>query len=1363
MKKRILLYFTMSIFIIGLLTTSVIASLSDLTQLNGTGKSEIGKVFTLSCRGTLESSNNAYCIQKNKKFKGEVKFVLRNYVEIDGKQSTAYSSATDEQPRIIESDLNAEVAYILNKNQGYGTTANPTDAQNALWYLSNSWTSDVFGDITYVWKGNKNLPRNKMVEDAEAYASVIGDQKSSDNQGTQTRTLNVVDKTEKDNISKIDVGENYRVGPFKWEFEGTLQEINVTGDKEDYSTYKIIKYVGDKANEVNASDVLTGESFYIDIPKVSNNTQIKGLTLKTTAAPEEISKIYVAKIWFFHSNDNQNIIYVQSEEREPAPLKGEANQDYNLELLTDIGLVKVDDRNEELPLKGVGFKFKAKVYRYNDEKQTWEWVYRYLGKDLCWSETDINNSKEYLTNKDGKIEIEKISGETVAENSVKAVEVSNPYYGYNNNIGKEFNVGTIAKIKNIVNHQSKVKLSGYVWKDIQLGKTSARNDVYDKKEEEGIDGITVYLKDKKGKEIAKTETSELNLYSEIKGGEYQFVDVDLDKIEAGEYYVEFEYCGITYQSVSRKINENNGSKAIDTATRKELDKKFDSVDGNGTQSLNVNGVKIKYNDISKNSSTIKGHSGCEVYARTNEVDDDNKEAFDLYSNFVPGSEEIRYVNLGLFEKALTDYSLSQDLDNVKIDLNGFSHVYKYGTVRFNQDGTVNESAWNMGVKFQNNTGTYNRAIYKADAEFESKNHKDNEIKVYVTYKMALTDESSYYGRINSIVDYCDSRMDLIKAGTEIDNETAKVKGNIKYSEKSNYNDEYSKYIIDANIDVKPYESTYIYLQFKLERSAILTILNNNELINNVAEINSYTTFKDESRAKTVAVIDKDSVPGNMIPGNIDTYEDDTDAARSLQLELKNERALSGTVFVDNTGKDSDKVYSYEERKGNGIFDEGEKTISGVSVKMKEVGKEDSSYDDERVEMTTTTDENGNFEFVGFIPGNYIITYTWGDKTYKVQYYKGTVYDESRDQSNKYWYKDNSETRKTDALDSADIRTKIDTEMQNIKYNTLQNEIEKAYNEGSELITQKSMDSSTPVMSVSVEYDTTITDGNDNQVRFTINNIDFGIVERPKQQLDLSKRISGFKIILANGSIIADVEVTEDGKLKGSHDYVSYLAPTQNTNGIIRTEVDNEIIQGATLEITYTMKATNTSELDYISDRYYYYGNNKGAEAIKVSATSIVDYLDNRLKISDDKWDEKDKKYLEDVNAKQKDNEDYLKAVSTYQTSKLTKDLAPKESNEITLKATRLLASSEDNSFDNESEIVEIEKTNTNTFKNIGTPVMLSWNEDKAFFDNDKSETFVVIPSTGKNKSYAMPIIIGITSLMILGVGTFSIKRFILSK
>ena len=63
--------------------------------------------------------------------------------------------------------------------------------------------------------------------------------------------------------------------------------------------------------------------------------------------------------------------------------------------------------------------------------------------------------------------------------------------------------------------------------------------------------IKVYLRDKNGNQIKETTTSELGLYSEINGGEYQFVDVDLDKLQSGEYYVEFEYCGITYQSVAK--------------------------------------------------------------------------------------------------------------------------------------------------------------------------------------------------------------------------------------------------------------------------------------------------------------------------------------------------------------------------------------------------------------------------------------------------------------------------------------------------------------------------------------------------------------------------------------------------------------------------------------------------------------------------------------------------------------------------------------------------------------------------------------------------------------------------------------------
>ena len=598
------------------------------------------------------------------------------------------------------------------------------------------------------------------------------------------------------------------------------------------------------------------------------------------------------------------------------------------------------------------------------------------------------------------------------------------------------------------------------------------------------------MKNSAGQTVKTTTTSELGLYSEIEGGEYQFTDVDLDALPG--YYIEYEYCGITYQSVDKNLETKNGSKAIDTNSRNILDNKFSSVDGNSSQNLNVNGVNVNYNRVNgQYKSEISGHSGCNVSARTDEA------GYNLYSDFEPTMEEIRYINLGLFEKEQTDYALSNDLYNVRVDVNGKSHVYRYGTTRYSKNGEVNEeSSWNLGVKFQNNRGTYNRAIYTSDAEFESQD-KNREIKVYATYKIALKNESTYLGRINNILSYCDTRMNLVSAGTTV-NEQNQIGGNINYSAKQQYNDKYSKYIVYTNTVIEPGKTEFIYVQFEMNREAVLSLVNNGEVLNSVAEINSYTTFKDYNENAPVAVLDNDSVPGNIVPGQIDTYEDDTDAATSLKLELKNARAITGTVFVDSTEKESDKIYTNQERKGNGIFDNGEKTLEGIEVKLRdtETGNTTQIYDENSkkfVEATTKTDANGNFEFVGFIPGDYVVVYIWGDKEYKVQYYKGTIYDESRDQSNVYWYKDNVDSRKTDALDNSNTRTTIESEMKKITKNNLEDEINKAYESSSNVIKTTKMDSITPTMSISVEYETTMTDGTVDQVRFAISNVDFGIV------------------------------------------------------------------------------------------------------------------------------------------------------------------------------------------------------------------------------------------------------------------------------
>ena len=1346
MKKiKIVSYILVALIVVGFLTTAVLATTSDLSKLKGTGYSKIGSTFKLNY-SSLTSNNSTYCIQHNKKLRKEEKsYTLKKYIEIDGKYATVYKDSNGSSYN-VKSDLNAQVAFILNNQGGYGKAGENSDTQNALWHITNSWVTALSLGKSY--SGNDKIGANTINKRAVEYADSIGDNKMSSSTGSTS--LTVTGATNKNNLTVVDVGEYYRIGPFNWNFQGTVEEVTVIGDNGDVasSNVRFVKYSGNTANVIDKTEIATGESFYVDVNSKANMKEFKGIKIKTKSEADS-TKVYGAKIWMLESSAYQNVIYVDVESKE-LPATGEGTEEYSVPLTINIGLNKVDDRDEKIPLDHVGFKLKASVYRDGN------WVTRYMGNDLKWSVSNIEQAKIFYTDKDGKLNAT-ISGETTAENSMKAVEATNDKYGYAQNIGKEFTLNKEHEVK-ITNHQYKVKLSGYVWLDTETGKTTLRDDQYKQEDDndgEGFNGITVYLRDKNGNEIKRTTTSELGLYSEINGGEYQFVDVDLDAIQKGEYYVEFEYCGLRYQSVAAKLTQNNGSKAIDTATRNVLDSKFTSVDGNGTQSLNINGVTVNYNNTANYSSSIKDCSGCNVYARTNEA------GFNIYNSFTPGAEEIRYVNLGLFKKAQTDYSLMQDLYNVRVSVNGFSHIYRYGSVRYTNNGNdVNaDSSWNVGVKFQKNNGTYKRAIYTADAEYEAPNHKDNELKVYVTYKIAVNNESTYLGRINSIVDYADKNFDMIAAGTAIDDKD-NITGNLQYGNKQEYNDKYSKYVIDINTELTPGQAKFVYVQFQLNREAVLKIVNNQEVLNNVAEINSYTTFKNNNTQTPVAVVDKDSVPANITVGKIDTYEDDTDAATSLKLELKNARSIVGTVFVDKATVNKDN-----ERLGNGVYDNGEATVSGVKVRLDEIGKDDSSYDGERISKEVTTDENGNFKIEGYIPGNYNLTYTWGNKTYKVQYYKGTIYDESRDQNDKEWYKKDVNTRKTDALDNIDTRKTIDAEMRKITRNNAEDEINKAYEGTSDVIKTTSMDSKTPAMSFSVEYETTITDGNDDKVEFIVKNVDFGIVERAKQLMDISKRVSAFKITLANGQVLMDAEVTEDGKLKGSHSNLSYMGPTNtngiNVNGILRAELDSELIEGATVEVTYAIKVTNVSEKDYDSPNYYLYGNKKGAQLIKNSVTGVIDYLDGKIVfVPDDTWEKKENTFIEEVNASEKGNTDYLNSIKTYYTSKLQKDLAPGESNEVTLKASKLLTSSEDNTFDNKTEIVDVTRKDGDF---TGTPVKVTWNNGKFFFDTDNAEKTVIIPSTGENRNYVLPTVIGIIAVAIVGVGVFFIKKYVVDR
>ena len=87
-----------------------------------------------------------------------------------------------------------------------------------------------------------------------------------------------------------------------------------------------------------------------------------------------------------------------------------------------------------------------------------------------------------------------------------------------------------------------------------------------------------------------------------------------------------------------------------------------------------------------------------------------------------------------------------------------------------------------------------KAYNEADKEYTSSD-KSKELKVYVTYKISMKNESSNLQvQVNNIVDYYDSNYTLIKTGTGID-EKGNVTGDISNSGSQSYNDKYQKVII----------------------------------------------------------------------------------------------------------------------------------------------------------------------------------------------------------------------------------------------------------------------------------------------------------------------------------------------------------------------------------------------------------------------------------------------------------------------------------------------------------------------------------------------------------------------------------------
>lgn len=174
-------------------------------------------------------------------------------------------------------------------------------------------------------------------------------------------------------------------------------------------------------------------------------------------------------------------------------------------------------------------------------------------------------------------------------------------------------------------------------------------------------------------------------------------------------------------------------------------------------------------------------------------------------------------------------------------------------------------------------------------------------------------------------------------------------------------------------------------------------------------------------------------------------------------------------------------------------------------------------------------------------------------------------------TNKYWYRTETgdATRLSDAKDDLGVNTdgsKFDIVDTRTKEETI------TYGTSTEQNLQD-IEANTQKFEIKLDYDVNLDNISEfgANLKFIFDNIDFGIIQRPIQDVRIGKEISHVKVTLANGQVIIDGDPRTDDL-----QHVKVLP-----DGNIHVEIDTELMQGATLEVEYEVSVDNTrAEIDY---------------------------------------------------------------------------------------------------------------------------------------------------------------------------------------
>lgn len=540
--------------------------------------------------------------------------------------------------------------------------------------------------------------------------------------------------------------------------------------------------------------------------------------------------------------------------------------------------------------------------------------------------------------------------------------------------------------------------------------------------------------------------------------------------------------------------------------------------------------------------------------------------------------------------------------------------------------------------------------------------------------------------------------------------------------------------------------------------------------------------------------------------------------------------------IDSTNTISGCVW--EDNNKNGIRDSGEEKIAGVKVALcKKYERDDGTqqvagdeklgwikeyndklklYNKEYIYKSVgeyTTGEDGTYSFEVKEPGDYYVLFGYGlddatvltndedNETYKVlverrgkneksyngQDYKSTIFqagfENGYDIENVDYDKSLNEAHVSKAIDDWDRVKEVN------KYSKIQtNHIAEVLASPTKVPTYLGEQYGSDLMGRLVDELTTNTwkIAKTQKIKIEgrrggekIENVDLGLVERPITQLQITNNVENVKVTLSDGSIVFDATQTAEAKGNEIKNVIwkSNRSTTKGiTGGFIQLYLDEELMYGATIQITYKMQINELNDyVEYEGLEYYAKGRTNSENKVESKAKKLVCYIPNKMQFN--KTQSGDWNSITDINeiipAEEKDGENInnnlvnyrLKDTISSQSNTISKIEANNINNEYLnhnmLTISQLITKEgAQGGYECKVEIVELENA---VGRRMETSIVGNFNPANNPVENDeaKAEDVAVMPPFGIGQVFYYILTIVIAGMLVVGI--IFIKKKVLVK